>query len=79
MTEPAKEQKEMIKTQALDLAQQFTAVIHAGNYDKRALVYASTKMAAGMCRAARMDKHAAVTLFMSLLSEADEFFKAQGK
>ena len=74
MTEISKEEYDRLKDQAKDLTAQVMEVFMSNRWDKRACVMATTKIAAGMARGARMDMHRAIHLFMTFYKDADEHF-----
>lgn len=78
MNELSKEEADEIKRLAQEMSQAITAAMLSVSRDKRAAIVASTKVAAGMCRAANMDLHRAIHLFMTFYKDADEHFTKAG-
>lgn len=74
MSEINKEEYDRLKVQAKELTEEVMKVFMANRWDKRACVMATTKIAAGMARGARMDMHRAIHLFMTFYKDADEHF-----
>ena len=79
MKDIPKESHEMVAREARELSLALSTAISEGTWDKRSVVYATVKLAAGTCRATNMTKHAAVSLFMALFADADEHFNAKGR
>ena len=79
MKDISKEESDMVKREARELATALSHAISEGTWDKRSVVFATVKLAAGTCRATKMTKHAAVSLFMALFNDADEHFNKQGR
>lgn len=79
MKEVPKQERDMVAREARELSLALSTAISEGTWDKRSVVYATVKLAAGTCRATKMTKHAAVSLFMALYADADEHFSAQGR
>ena len=79
MKDISKEESDMVKREARELATALSHAISEGTWDKRSVVFATVKLAAGTCRATKMSKHAAVSLFMALFNDADEHFNKQGR
>lgn len=74
-----KAERDMVARESRDLATALSHAISDGTWDKRSVVYATVKLAAGTCRATKMSKHAAMTLFLSLYQDADEHFNSKGR
>ena len=79
MNEIPKQERDRVAREARELSLGLSHVISEGQWDKRSVVYATVKLAAGTCRATKMTKHAAVSLFMALFNDADEHFNKQGR
>ena len=79
MKEIPKQERDMVTREARELSVALSTAISEGTWDKRSVVFATVKLAAGTCRATNMSKHAAVSLFMALYADADEHFKAKGR
>ena len=79
MNEIPKEERDMVAREARELSVGLSHAISEGQWDKRSVVYATVKLAAGTCRATKMTKHAAMSLFLALFTDADEHFTKQGR
>lgn len=79
MKDISKEESDMVKREARELATALSHAISEGTWDKRSVVFATVKLAAGTCRATKMTKHAAMSLFLALFTDADEHFTKQGR
>lgn len=78
VSEISKEEMAKMKVEARKMTEAMTDAMMAVSKDKRICVLASAKVAAGMARAANMDMHRAIHLFMSFYKDADEHFKKAG-
>lgn len=79
MSEITKEEMARIKADAKAMTEAMTDAMMKVSKDKRICVLSSTKVAAGMARAANMDMHRAIHLFMSFYKDADDHFKKAGQ
>lgn len=79
MSEITKEEMDRMKADARAMTEAMTDAMMKVSKDKRICVLSSTKVAAGMARAANMDMHRAIHLFMSFYKDADEHFKKAGQ
>jgi hypothetical protein len=79
MSEITKEEMARMKADAKAMTEAITDAMMKVSKDKRICVLSSTKVAAGMARAAGMDMHRAIHLFMSFYKDADEHFKKAGQ
>jgi len=79
MSEITKEEMARMKADAKAMTEAITDAMMKVSKDKRICVLSSTKVAAGMARAANMDMHRAIHLFMSFYKDADEHFKKAGQ
>jgi hypothetical protein len=79
MSEITKEEMARMKADARAMTEAMTDAMMKVSKDKRICVLSSTKVAAGMARAANMDMHRAIHLFMSFYKDADEHFKKAGQ
>jgi hypothetical protein len=79
MKDIPKEERDMVTREARALSMELSKALSESQWDKRSVVFATVKLAAGTCRAAKMSKHAAVTLFMTMFNDADEHFSAKGR
>ena len=79
MSEITKEEMARMKADAKAMTEAITDAMMKVSKDKRICVLSSTKVAAGMARAANLDMHRAIHLFMSFYKDADEHFKKAGQ
>lgn len=75
MKELDKNEVQQIREVAQEMSQAITQTVMGISRDKRVAILATMKVTAGLARAANMDLHRAIQMFMTYYKDADKHFK----